>query len=219
MRETTLRMEFFETYYYANVIHNVLENTMDHLGSMNSWHEDREVSLFLQPYSKWSVLHDFSQYIISDLMYETLDDVSLDAIVHDPTFDLWVDRALKHHGIESPGFRAWLEQKAISINESTEDNAFDYHGDLSHSGALDTLLTQLTNEVFYVLFGNRLLLARLNAYVAGVVSRIEVVNLTEHETSLLQKDGIPARAYIPEWARRAVYFRDRGMCAACVIPT
>jgi hypothetical protein len=69
--------------------------------------------------------------------------------------------------------------------------------------------------VFYILFGNRSLLARLNEYVADVVKDIKQADLSQEANSLLQKDGVLSRAYIPEWARRAVYFRDRGMCASC----
>jgi hypothetical protein len=161
------------------------------------------------------VLHDFSQYVIEDLMYETLDDVTLDAVVTNPRAGLWVDRALKHHGIEAPGFRNWLKQQNVSLADATEDHAHDYHNELRLTGELETLLTQLANEVFYVLFGNRALLARLNGYIAGVISNIDRSGLSEQDKVLLQKDGVPARAYIPEWAKRAVYFRDRGMCAAC----
>lgn len=215
MRESLIRMEFFETYYYANVIHNVLEDTMPYLRNLNSWHEDRAIELFLTPFPKWSALHAFAEYIISDLMYETLDDVSLDAVVHNPKADLWIDRALKHHGIATGGFRAWLSEKRISLTDASEDDAFDYHNDLGCTGELDTLLRQLTDEVFYVLFGNRVLLQRLNSYIAGVVGDIEVADLETNQLHLLSKDGVSARAYIPEWARRAVFYRDRGQCAAC----
>ncbi len=43
MRETFQRMEFFETYYYANVIHNVLENTWPYLRNLNSWRECKTI--------------------------------------------------------------------------------------------------------------------------------------------------------------------------------
>ncbi|MDT4288003.1 HNH endonuclease [Methylomonas sp. MO1] len=215
MRESLLRMEFYETYYYANIVHNVLGDTFDFLRNLHSWHEDREVSLFLRPFPKRSVLHSFSEYVIEDLMYETLDDVSLDSLANNPKAELWVDRALKHHGIEAPGFRQWLAQRNVSLADASEDDVHDYHTDLRLTGELDDLMTQLANEVFYVLFSNRTLLARLNGYIAGVVGEIGRDQLQGDDALLLQKDGVPTRAYIPEWARRAVYFRDRGMCASC----
>ena len=215
MRETLLQMEFFETYYYANVVHNVLDNTMAYLRKMNDWQEDREISLFLQPFPKWSVLHNFIYYVIEDLMYESLDDIEPDTVFNNPGAVLWVDQALAYHKIETPGFCAWLKQENIDPEDVTEDHIHDYHYELRTSGKLDTLLDQLTNEVFYLLFGNRTLLAKLNTYIAGVVEDICQDELAYEDQALLQKDGVPFRAYIPEWARRAVYFRDRGMCVAC----
>ncbi len=215
MRESLLSMEYFETYYYANIVHNVLLDPMEFLRNLNEWHEDREADLFLQPFSKWSVLHDFSHFIISALMYERLDDVTLDAVVNDRKYELWVDQASSYHGIQTDGFQNWLKIQSRALEEITEDDIHDYHHELGESGALDALLTQLSNEVFFLLFGNRTLLARLNNYVASAVNNIERDSLKPEYFNLMDGDGVPSRAYIPEWVRRAVFFRDRGMCAAC----
>jgi hypothetical protein len=79
MREKLLRMEYFETYYYVNIVHNILDNTinhkMDYLRYLNDWHEDGEVELFLQPFSKCSVLHEFAYFVIESIMYESIDDI------------------------------------------------------------------------------------------------------------------------------------------------
>nr|WP_321328172.1 HNH endonuclease [Alcaligenes faecalis] len=215
MREPLLRMEFFETYYYANVVHNVLNDTLPYLRNLNSWHEGREAWLFLRPFPKWSVLHDFAQYIIEDLIYERLQEVSLEAIENSHWPTLWIDQALAHHQIETPGFRAWLKQEKIDLADASQDVIHDYYNELRLTGEFDTLLTQLTNEVFYLLFGNRTLLTKLNSYVSGVVESLTRNDLVIEKHDLLRKDGIPARTHIPEWARRAIYFRDRGMCASC----
>lgn len=215
MREPLLRMDFFETYYYANVVHNVLNDPMSYLRKLNSWHEDRETWLFLRPFPKWSVLHDFAQYIIENLIYERLDDITLDAIENNPKSSLWIDQALAHHEIKTPGFRAWLEQEGIDLTDASQDVIHDYHNELRLTGEFATLLIQLTNEVFYLLFGNRALLAKLNCHVAEIVKELIQDDLAIEEHNLLQKDGVPARMHIPTWARQAVYHRDRGMCTSC----
>ena len=217
MREPLLQMEFFETYYYANIVHNVLNDTTPYLRNLNSWHEDREAWLFLRPFPKWSVLHDFAQYIIENLIYERLEKVSLEDIENSPGSTLWIDQALAHHKIETIGFREWLNQEEIDLADASQNIIHDYHNELRLTGEFDTLLTQLTNEVFYLLFGNRTLLAKLNSYISGEVERLTQDDLAIEDHHLLQKDGIPARTHIPEWARRAVFFRDRGMCASCNI--
>lgn len=215
MRETLLRMEYFETYYFANVVYNMLGDPINFSRNLNGWHEDHEVALFLQPFKKWSVLHSFAQYVIEGLMYESLSEETIARLEVDPRSELWVDRALRHHDIETPGFREFLRQQGMSMADVTEEDAHDYHEILWMTGALPKLMTQCTNEVFYVLFGNRTLLERLNDYIAGVVSQIDLCDLSAEDAGLLQKNGVPARTHIPEWARRAVTHRDRGMCASC----
>ncbi len=215
MRESMLSMEYFETYYYANIVHNILNDPMEYLRNLNNWHEDQEIGLFLQPFPKWSVLHEFSYFIIAELMYERLDDITFDSIINDKKYELWVDQALRHHGFKTDGFRHWLNVQSLPLEEITEDDIREYHNELGEYGELDALLTQLTNEVFFLLFGNRTLLARLNNYVAAVVQNIDKDELTPEDSNLMDRSGVPARAHIPEWVRRATFFRDRGMCAAC----
>jgi hypothetical protein len=141
--------------------------------------------------------------------------IALDEIVNNPMSQLWIDEALHHHGIHTDGFRHWLKEKSISLDEMEEEHIHHYHEDLDLTGQLDELLTHLSNEVFYILFGNRLLLANLNEYISGVVQNIEKANLEPKYVALLKKDGVPARVNIPTWVRRAIFFRDRGMCATC----
>jgi len=215
MRETLVQMRYFGTYYYANIVHNILDDPMSYVRNLNDWHEGCEAELFLQPFPKISVLHDFTRFIIHALIYEVIDDIAIDKIVNSQRSQLWIDQALSHHEIHSQDFRHWLAEKSIPIEEVTEDHIYNYHGELGDTGKLDKLLTHLSNEVFFILFGNRALLANLNDYISLIVQCIEKINLAPKDQALLRKDGVPTRAHIPEWVRRAVFFRDRGMCAAC----
>jgi HNH endonuclease len=215
MREPLLRMEFFETYYYANVVDNVLNDIEPYLRNLNNWHEDRAAYLFLRQFPKWSILHDFANFIIESLIDERIDEAIPYDIENNRKFSLWIDQALKKNGIKTLGFQAWLEQEKINFTQVTQDTICDYHNELRLTGELDTLLTQLTNEVFHILFANRALLVKLNSYASQVVGRLTIDDLATEDHHLLQKDGSPARTYIPEWAKRAIFFRDRGMCASC----
>lgn len=215
MRTGLVSLEFFETYYYANVVQNVLSNPSAYIRGLNDWHEDREVELFLKPFQKWSLLHDFAHFLVEQLMFEALDDVTLDAVETDPKFELWVDSALRHHGLPTIGFRKWLADTDVSIDDVNEDHVRDYHRELGLAGELETLLEKISNEIFFLLFGNRSLLEKLNSYAAGIVGNMSRCDLAPECSSLLARDGVPARAYIPQWARRAVFYRDRGMCASC----
>lgn len=215
MKEKLLQIEFFETYYYANVIDDILEDTLPYLRGLNDWYENQMVDLFLRPFPKWSVLHDLIRFIIERIIYEGLDDILLDALVQNPSRILWVEHALAKYKIEAPSFQGWLDSKRIARGDLTDDHLHDFHEHLYQSGPLDSLLTQLSNEVFFLLFPNRKLLANLNAFVAGTVQQITLDDLADDEVGKLSKDGVASRINIPEWVKRAVFFRDRGMCSTC----
>jgi hypothetical protein len=143
-------------------------------------------------------------------------DVNAGTIASDKSSELWVDQALRHHGLESPGFRNWLREQDVTADKINEDHIADYHNELYLSGDLEDLIEQLTDEVFFVLFANRALLARLNEYVAGVVGHFTPDASSAGHEEWLAADGRVKRARIPEWAKNAVFFRDRGMCVQCL---
>jgi hypothetical protein len=67
--------------------------------------------------------------------------------------------------------------------------------------AFGQLWDRMTDEVFYLLFGNRGFLLAFN------------VNLAEFRRQ--RGDAPSPRCSIPQWAKRAVYFRENGKCAIC----
>ena len=198
-------MRYYETYHYVNIVYDVLDRPLPYLRSLNSWHEDREEELFSASFEKWSVLHDLAQFIICEIFFEQIDDVLLDSIVQAKGEGLWIDEALKYHDIEPIGFAKWLRRNDLSIKEISEDDIIQYHDALDESRLFTTLTEHLSREVFFVLFANRQCMAHLNKYVAGIWS------------SYSDRFGSPSerRAAIPSWAKRAVFFRDRGMCVLC----
>lgn len=216
MRRNLVTMRYFETYYYANVIDNVLSEPFAYLRHMNSWHEDREATAFLNPFSRRSVLHDFAEHVIRLLMDQQISDVNADSMVHDKSAELWVDQALRYHGLATDGFRNWLTEQNVSLSDVNEDHIADYHTELHLSGDLEELIEQQAAEVFFVLFGNRVLLAKLNEYVAGVVVNMGPAYSSNGGEGPFAADGRLKRAHIPEWAKNAVFFRDRGMCVQCL---
>jgi len=215
MHPAPLSFRFFETYYYANIIDRILLDTGSYIRRVHEWHEGRAPSLFLPPFQKFSVLHDFVGFVIQDLVYEQVSVDTLAVMATDESAALWVETALKYHGLEGPSFRQWLLEAGKSLSDATEDDLHDYHLELQLAGPMEALVDQLTEEVFYLLFGNRQLLARLHYYIAGIVSRLDLDDLEIELEGLLLKDGVPRRASPPEWAKRAVFFRDRGRCTSC----
>ena len=92
-----------------------------------------------------------------------------DSVTQNENYEVWVDRALKYHGFEFYGFRAWLVEQNVSIETLNEDHLYDYHQELVLAGKLEMLVEHLSNEVFHVLFANRKLLANFNEFMARIL--------------------------------------------------
>lgn len=214
MKRTFVTLRYFETYYFANVISNVLEAPATYLRNLHDWHENSRDSLFFTAFSKRSVLHSFSEFIIESLADEGISDVVADAVVHDEA-KLWVDNALAYHGIPCTGFRAWLREQGVSLNDLSEDHIAEYHRELYDIGTLEALIEQMAAEVFHVLFGNRALLQNLHLYIASIVRITDVESVDARHRAQLTAKGRVRRVAIPQWARRAVFYRDRGLCTRC----
>ena len=208
------KMAYYETYYYANVIHNVLADTEPYLRNLNEWHEDREGTLFLEPFPKWSLLHDLAEFVIRSLAYEQISDTAVEEVTYRKS-DLWVDAALRHHGFETPGFKNWLSDEGIELADVTEDDAHNYYYHLTDTGPLSDLLEHLSQETFSLLFSNRTLLARLNQYAAAAMSYVGPEDVDLKFAGRLKSEGVLCRVSMPEWVKRAVFYRDRGRCVAC----
>ncbi len=215
MRTDFITMRYYETYYYANVIHNVLASPGAYLRNLNDWYEDKEIDLFLRPFMKWSVLHDLSYFIIKSLMYEKVEADSAKAYLGNVNFQLWVDEALSYHRLKSGGFQLWLAANNLSRTEISDEDIHGYIESLQEGGELDSLLEQMTNEVFFVLFGNRSLLSVLNNYIAEIIIGADGDYSHVDCYKFINKKGRVKRVYIPMWVKNAVFFRDRGRCVFC----
>lgn len=214
-RQKFIEMKYFETYYYANIVHHIVYDPYPYIRDVASWYDGNEASVFLPPFPKWSRLHGLILHIVETIAHEEINDMSIDGIVNNSSFEVWVDQALKFYGLESPGFRNWLKKKCIDIENLDEDNLMDYHNELFLSGHLEDLFGKIANEVFSLLFLNRRLLARFNSYVSMIVHNIDFDSVPTELRIYLDKNCRVKRVAIPEWVKRAVFFRDRGMCASC----
>lgn len=69
--------------------------------------------------------------------------------------------------------------------------------------------------MFYILFANRRLLANLNDLLARTVQLNFSDDLPDDIAHLFDRTGKLKRVAVPEWVKRAVFHRDRGMCSSC----
>jgi hypothetical protein len=208
-------LRFYETYHYANILSNVISDPFSYLHGIHSWYEDNEEATFLPAFPKISRLHGFAAHIISSLIDEQISNPEINQVSRTGINDVWIDRALRYHNLPCEGFQEFCKYPSISSNTLVEDDLFDYHQELRLSGEIEKLVEHLAKEVFYVLFGNRAFLAQFNYFMAGALQLF----FSEVPDSVLgrqiSKPGVLKRATLPMWVKRAVFYRDRGMCTFC----
>ena len=215
MQRQFIHLEFYETYYYANIIDNIISDPYPYIRGIHEWYEDNETSLFLPAFPEFSRLHSFAAHIIDSLIAEQITEDEINSVIKEENYDVWVDRALKYHGFSCYGFRNWLKDEKISINELNEDHLYDYHQELTLIGEMETLVEHMSQEVFHVLFSNRKFLSMFNEFMARVF-QISFEQIPEGKLrSAFRAPGVLRRVKIPAWVKRAVFYRDRGFCSLC----
>jgi hypothetical protein len=212
------QMEYHDTYDFVAFIHEVAESgfpTPDFYDGFDDFVKKHTNKLF-HPFQKFGALHQFISFSIHESFKENIDDVVLDSVINQKDYALWVNTALNIHKIPHLGFAEWLGKKSLSIeNLENESIILDYYDYLYKTGSLKTLLEKISHEVFFVLFLNRHFLYQFNKQISLRTKEFEIGSLSANLRLLFKKDGIIKRANIPVWARKAVFYRDRGLCSNC----
>ena len=132
----------------------------------------------------------------------------------------WSDACLLSGSFPSIGFKirkpaAHSGNNAFRSIADVENFLFDYIGDLQWEEAYEALLTQISDEVFFLVFPNRRVLYLLNDMVAMYISDVKIGELEVQDCEAFSRNGVLKRHSIPEWVKRAVFYRDRGTCSNC----
>lgn len=209
------RMEYYNTYYFTNILQTLLADSFSYLRTLEDFFGDSGYRQFLVNFPKYSALHLFIEFVIETDNYETISDVVVDSLVNDKNYKLWVNNALNQYDIEHIDFHSWLASNSFNLNDITEDTVNDYHSFLRDEGPYDQLIMRITDEVFFLMFMNREFLREFNNTIALYISNIKTDTLLQDEKRFFKRDGFLKRINIPVWARRAIFFRDRGLCSSC----
>jgi len=208
-------MSYYDTYYFLNIIQSVLDNTFPYLANLENFFGNDEYTKFIDPFPKDSALHKFISFLITMVYYETIDDVAVDSLVNKEDTKLWVDASLENYRISWIGFRNWLKENEIKLDSISEDTLVDYHDFLYEKGIMQALLNLITEEIFFIMFLNRGSLRTFNQLISDRILDIDFENLPKQYHDRFSSNGKIKRTNIPSWARKAVFFRDRGQCSIC----
>lgn len=73
----------------------------------------------------------------------------------------------------------------------------------------ELLADKLCDDVFYILFSNRILLQKFNKIISRDFEKFKFLK------SELNERGKIKRVTIPKWVKKAVFHRDKGRCVIC----
>ncbi|MFM1714619.1 HNH endonuclease [Aeromonas salmonicida] len=222
-----LNVKYYETYYFCNVISNILMEQDSYLRSLHDFHGDGNILNMLQPFRKHSVFHDFLEFVIDDVTWDNTCDIDLEERqqliknnAHLPIINkhlkwdiLPIELALTFHGLEYESFSSFLHERDKKFTTCDKDDIYDYLLELRFSGTFEQLIEHTSKEVFHVLFQNRVLMLVFNTMMANALEREHTAESKSDD--LIMKNGKLKRKNIPSWVRKAVYFRDRGRCVLC----
>ncbi len=196
---------------------------------MEGFHCDEQWAGWLAPYKKQSVLHLFISFVVQGVHSEQADDFDIvkqksiytnfkrisPALADLQPHKLPIEHALEHHGINHPTFFEFLKDEGKTFEEADADDIYGYMNEIWISAAYEELIKQMVDEVFHILFQDRELMMLFNIYVSDILADADWERLENVDRALLAPNGRLARVRPPSWARRAVFFRDRGRCVLC----
>ncbi|MBU9714109.1 HNH endonuclease [Evansella tamaricis] len=227
MKNNLFEIKYYETYYIANIIKNVINDPFPYLINLNEFYGDGNECRLVQGFQKNSVFHQFIQFVIESLMDEEMNNVSISERLemekkynigfHDINYrELPIEEALKYYSIPHESFSEWIQFNNIKFEDVTPDDISDYYFELCEDEVY-ILSEKMASEVFYILFMNRYLLGKFNELVASVISNISLEDdfLRLEEKKHFKRDGVLHRKHIPQWVKNAIFFRDRGRCVLC----
>lgn len=214
MKNTMFAMRYYNTYYFANIITNLLENRFAYIRTINDLFEDYLVLDFIGDFPKFTALHRFAEFVFHLECSDELTSENIAAVLATVDKKLTVNHAFDEYAIDHTSLTEWLSDKK-TLSSVDADDLYEYYHELRLEQAYADLIDRLTNEVFFVMFLNRRILHSLNDLIAMYVGNLPLTDVPSSDRHLFTRDGVVKRRNIPTWVRRAVFYRDRGICGTC----
>jgi len=220
---------FYNTYFFCERIKNILHHSDDYLEFLDEFYGGDRIYYWIGKFGKHSTLHEFIEFVVEDTYYEECKESALDRrkrqykiIQDEPELLAYImphllpiEVALKHHNIKHKSFEDYLLRSNKNFADSNEDDVYDYIHTLKESLIFSDLTDRVKNEVFHILFQNRDLMKTFNIMMAKALINSSNHSIPDEMKGFFSPSGKLKRIAIPAWAKRAVFFRDRGRCVLC----
>ena len=208
-----IEMKYHNVYYYCGILNNIIEYQQEEFLT-KLWEFSHDyLEEIPEQYSKESVLLLFCRWSVKSIMEEDMEEelAELKELIEKISgkdkknleevfwskgtyFSFEVERAIEHYCAKENRFYDWLKEETCEL---LEDAFHDYLFGLWIGGEYETIVDSIADEMFYILFLNREFLLCFNHYMSRT-----------HNTKF-------SHTYMPQWVKRAVFYRDRGKCVLC----
>lgn len=225
----SIDLTFYETYSFAHVVKSVLEDQFEYLRRLNDFYGDGLILQYVAPFRRFTAFHAFIEHVLADLIGDEANEVDLDdrkayierfesipgALDPHPA-RLPIELAMERFHVGHESFESWLSTSRGGrvFRDADRGDVDDYYEELRLGGEFGELVGKATREVFFVLFQNRSVLLLFNDMMAQAM-RDETGSDDPRAARYFDKPGVLKRIRVPEWVRRAVFYRDRGRCVLC----
>jgi hypothetical protein len=208
------QMDYYKTYYFADICDSVMENTFDYVNTLNGFWGDGRMNKFIKPFQKFSILHIYIEFCIDRLIYESDRDNTDLEIEQLQNKKFWINETLDYHKIEHISIWEWYQTENRE-SDFVDDLIVEYLQFIEFSDFFDSLKIQMIEETFFILFLNRKFLRAFNLNLSEILKIQESEDFEDSDLRLLSSKFKLLRKNIPSWAKKAVFYRDRGKCTYC----
>ncbi|NSZ00648.1 HNH endonuclease [Agrobacterium tumefaciens] len=175
----------FSTYYVANVLFNIVKHPTPFLRGIEEILGDMKTEFLMSPFKKYTNLHEFIRCIWMDILLEAPDD-----------------------GAMNSGYiKQFLDAFDVVHKEAIFESEDAFLSFMDENQSFHEALDDMTDEVFHILFTDVAFLQAFNRLCSGYIK--------DYSEACDGGSGYLKRVSIPKWARRAIFYRDRGECRAC----
>ena len=221
-----IEVKFYETYYFCNIINNVLNDQFSFLTKLHEFYGDEDIFYLVKPFDKNSAFHKFIEFIVDDIYFEKTTTIDLDRLKQSNSIKfplslqlkcakLPIELAFDFHKIEYESFFAFLEDSGKIFESADMEDVYTYMVNTRFVNEYDELLARTTKEIFHVLFQNRNLMLLFNDMLSRALHLNKDSDIPLEYSEFFSRQGVLARKAIPKWVKQAVYFRDKGRCVLC----
>jgi hypothetical protein len=183
------------------MVDNVTRDPGSYIRHIEDIFGDASSASLAQPFPKYTPFHSFINAVISSVVWEQAND-RIEVEMHGK--GLWIDHVIKANNDH-------LERDDWDKVAAFRGSVGDYLSFLSEIGVVEQVSDLITDQVFHVLFSNRYTLRSFGRMISYYVTN----DAPSFAPNAFTSQRRLRRVAFPQWAKTAVFHRDKGRCVFC----